>query len=189
MQLDEHLLLYLNHLGSARWDGFWSFVTAACSWIPLYVLIVSLSIWKLGWRRGGFAVLFALLLFGFTDQLADLIKLAVGRLRPCHDPQIATAVRLIKGHCGGKYGFTSGHAGNSFAFATFMIRVFSGLSKWAYLLLLWAAMVSYSRIYVGVHFPLDILAGALLGALSGFVFYRLYRLFVRRFDKQLTSRG
>ena len=112
IQLDKRLFLHLNHLGNAQWDGFWLFATAERSWIPLYGLLALLLLWKLGWRQGGLALLFALLLFGFTDQVTGLIKIGLQRLRPCYDPQLSGVVRLVATHCGGLYSFTSGHAGN-----------------------------------------------------------------------------
>ena len=120
-----------------------------------------------------------LLGFGLLITLADqsasgFFKPFFERLRPCHNPEIEHLVHTIK-RCGGQYGFASSHASNTFALGTFLFLVYR--NKWSKLMLVWAAVVSYSRIYAGVHYPGDILVGAILGVLSAFIVYGLYRKF------------
>ena len=175
IHLDEQLFLWLNNLGTLSWDGFWLFMTNKYNMIPLYLFLLGLSIWYWGWKKGLGVLVIALLMIAFTDQVTNLFKSGFARLRPCHDPDIAPLMRLVKAGCGGKYGFFSGHASNSFAVALFFVGLFQhqyGHMRW---LLLWAALVAYSRIYVGVHYPLDILCGALFGAISGYGFQKLYK--------------
>ena len=140
----------------------------------MYGLLALLLVWKLGWMRGSLALLSVLLLFGFTDQFTGLIKHFFHRPRPCCDVELSGLVRLVASRCGGRYGFTSGHAGNAFGLAGFVVWAFRRISRWIYAMWLWAAVVAYSRVYIGVHFPLDILCGGLFGVVSAYLFYRLY---------------
>ncbi len=115
------------------------------------------------------------LLITCTDQLANFFKDGLQRLRPCHDPEVAGAMRLVKGYCGGKYGYFSAHASNSFGIAFFLTWLMG--SKYRYIgifLIVWAIFVAYSRIYIGVHFPLDVLTGGLIGVILGWLFAKLY---------------
>ena len=105
------------------------------------------------------------------------------RFRPCHEEALDGLMRLVKPRCGGKYGFFSGHASNSMA-----VAVFAGLllkQKFKYLifmLLFWSALMGYSRIYIGVHYPLDVLCGFTFGALSGFMFYKISQFLKRKYQ-------
>ncbi len=175
IQLDEQLFLFLNGLGTPSWDGFWLFMTKTRNSFPLYLLLFVLSYRFFG-LKGTLIILVAIaLLITCTDQLSNFFKYGVQRLRPCHDPDISGVMRLVKSYCGGKYAFFSAHAANSFAVASFFTALFS--KKWPVFvgfLVLWALLVAYSRIYIGVHFPLDVIVGALVGALFGWVFAKLY---------------
>jgi undecaprenyl-diphosphatase len=102
------------------------------------------------------------------------------RLRPCFDPETMDIMRLVKESCGGQFGYFSGHASNSFALATLFFWIFKPLHRLWYLLFLWALVVAYSRIYIGVHFPLDIISGAIFGLAAGTMFYFIYRFFEKR---------
>lgn len=111
-----------------------------------------------------------------ADQTSvKLFKDVFERLRPCHQPTIAHLVHVVNDHCGGQYGFVSSHAANTFAFAAFLGGVFAQKVKWfSCVLWVWAAIVAYSRIYLGVHYPGDIIGGALLGILIGRLVYRIF---------------
>jgi undecaprenyl-diphosphatase len=114
-----------------------------------------------------------------TDQFTNLVKATAGRLRPCYDEEIKVWVRLVKPTCGNRFGFFSGHASNSFALAVFYSLLLKPyLKKKVLLLFLIAALIAYSRVYIGVHFPLDIVIGALAGAALGYGFYLLWRRFI-----------
>lgn len=178
IQLDEQLFLFLNSLGSSTWDGFWLFMTNKYNMIPLYLFLLNYSFKHIGWRKGLWFTLTIALLISFTDQTTNLFKDGLERLRPCHNPEIAPLMRLVKESCGGLYGFFSGHASNSFALAVFFITFFKTISSTMRWLLLWAAIVAYSRVYVGVHYPIDILTGAFFGTLNGFLFARISRRFL-----------
>jgi undecaprenyl-diphosphatase len=173
IQLDEQLFLWLNNLGSANWDWFWLFMTNKFNMIPLYIVLLIVSFRHLAWQKGFlFLVVIALLITG-TDQVTNLFKDGFERLRPCHNEDIAPLMRLVKKSCGGAYSFFSGHASNSFALATFFTVFFRKqfpAMKW---LFFWAAVVAYSRVYVGVHFPLDIFCGAVYGIMIGWIIARM----------------
>ncbi|MBT8221801.1 MAG: phosphatase PAP2 family protein [Eudoraea sp.] len=175
IHLDKDLFLFLNQLGSERWDAFWMVLTNKGTAVPLYVVLLILSYSHLGWKKTLMVLISVALLITCTDQLANFFKYGVMRLRPCYDPELGEQVRLVKASCGGKYGYFSAHAANSFAIALFFGQLLN--KRFPYLkiiLILWALIVAYSRIYIGVHFPLDVLTGLAIGALFGWTFARLY---------------
>lgn len=174
LQTDTDLFLFLNNLGTETWDGFWLFVTNSKSSIPIYILLLFLVYRKIGLKKTVLVLVSVGLLITVTDQLSNFFKYGVQRFRPCHNNDLDGLMRLVKNTCGGKYGYFSAHASNSFAVAVFFTLLLKKHFKYVgVLLLFWAALVAYSRIYVGVHYPLDILTGALLGSFFGWVFYRL----------------
>lgn len=183
VQIDKEFFLYLNGLGAPSWDTFWQFVSHKFSAIPIYLFLLILSFQKLGLKRTILLVLTVGILITVSDQLSNFFKYGVARLRPCHDPEVSSLMRLVKSYCGGKFGYYSAHASNSFALAIFfglMLRSqiwFIGLA-----LVLWALFVAYSRIYIGVHFPLDVLTGSLIGAFLGWLFAKLYIFALRNFS-------
>ncbi|MCQ0111331.1 undecaprenyl-diphosphatase [Zhouia amylolytica] len=175
VHLDQQLFLYLNNLGSPEWDGFWLFMTNKFSSIPLYVALLGFSIWRFRWKKTLLILIGVALMIAATDQLANLFKYGVERLRPCHDEDINAYMRLVKASCGGKFGYFSAHAANSFAVATFFSLLFKDIMKWLPpFLLIWAIIVAYSRIYIGVHYPLDVITGISIGLLMGWIFQSLY---------------
>lgn len=175
IQLDKEAFLFLNGLGSTTWDGFWMFITGKWNAIPLYSILLLLSLRYLGLKKTGVLLVGIALLITSTDQLANFFKYGVGRFRPCHDESLFETMRLVKGSCGGKFGYFSAHAANSMAVASFFSLVLGKRLKWlAPVLMLWALMVGYSRIYIGVHFPADVLTGAGIGFLFGWLYAKLY---------------
>ena len=177
IEKDTELFVYLNGLGVESWDSFWLTVTDKYTWIPMYILLAILLVHYFKWKKALLYLLVAALLVAFTDQFVNLIKNTVGRLRPCNDPNLQDYIRILK-HSGGK-SFVSGHATNSFAVSTFMILVFKKHFKYIYLILIWPLLFAYSRIYVGVHFPVDIFFGMLLGIGIGFSFYKISRVLIK----------
>ncbi|TLP80364.1 phosphatase PAP2 family protein [Maribacter sp. ACAM166] len=183
LQLDKDFFLYLNGLGTPQWDNFFQFISHKLSAIPLYLFLLILTYRKFGLKRTLVLLVSVALLITVTDQFSNFFKYGVARLRPCHDSEIAPIMRLVKSYCGGQYGYFSAHAANSFAIAVFFGSVLQSSIKYiAVCLVIWAALVAYSRIYIGVHFPLDIITGALLGSLFGWLFVKLFIFSLRKFS-------
>jgi undecaprenyl-diphosphatase len=172
---DRQWFLYLNGLGDPAWDPFWRAVSDKWVALPLYGLLFFLSVRQLGWKRTGLLLVFVALLITCTDQLSNFFKYGVQRLRPCHEPSLEGLVRLAKSSCGGRFGYFSAHSANAFGVAVFFTALWGrARGGWAALVLGWASLVAFSRIYLGVHYPLDVLSGALAGGIFGWLFARLF---------------
>ena len=171
---DNSLFLFLNGLGTPFFDPLWMLMTHKVTNFFVYICLLFLF-----YRfKGGKSTLFLLLSVGFlilvTDQVTNLFKYGFERLRPCHNPDIQSIMRIVKEGCGGLYSYFSGHSSNSFALATFFSALFSTrFPKLKYILFLIAILVAYSRVYIGVHYPLDILSGAVFGTIWALVFYKI----------------
>lgn len=168
--IDTTLFLFLNGFHSTFTDFIMYWLSNKPIWIPLYIWLIYLIIKTYG-KKGVFIVFMAIITIIISDQISvHLLKNVFQRLRPCHDPEISHLVKLVKGHCGGQYGFVSSHAYNTFALASFLFIFLRGTHKLiAISLFFWAGIVSFSRIYLGVHFPGDVLAGGLAGFLTGYL--------------------
>jgi len=167
LEFDRELFLYLNSFFNDFWDTIMLMITRKETWIPFYLVIVYFII-KNYKEKSVVLLLFLAITIVASDQISVLIKNWVQRLRPVHDPLIEHMVHNVL-RKGGLYGFVSSHAANTFAIFTFTSRIFKNKS-YTILLFLWALLVSYSRIYSGVHYPFDILFGMLLGwALARFM--------------------
>jgi undecaprenyl-diphosphatase len=177
--LDTRLLLLINGFHSPFWDKVMLLFTARLPWIPLYALILGYIIHRFALKEGKgwytLSIIAAIIAtFALTDIGSSFIKDLTQRLRPGHDPRLENIVRLLDGK-GGMYGFVSSHAANVFGLATITSLIFRRRA-YSISIFLWAATVSYSRVYVGRHYPGDVIFGALLGILIALLFYRLLKI-------------
>ncbi len=192
-QLDQQITLAINNCHSAFTDPIWVFFSDKLVWIPMYVGIIVLLFWKLGWKKALITIAAVLLTFGFCDQFSNLIKHAVGRIRPVNDEfMVASGLHILER--GGGYSFFSAHAANALGLA---FCSFIGLKTWligkpeqrapwwikAYggWMFFWAAMVGISRVFVGRHYLGDVLVGFLVGASAGIAFGYLGRYVIRKY--------
>ncbi|MRI62743.1 phosphatase PAP2 family protein [Ornithobacterium rhinotracheale] len=186
---DQQLLIYLNNSGNPMWDEFWLFITGKFSAIPFYALLLVVLYRMFDVRK--LVLVLVLLALGITlaDQLSNLFKNVIFmRLRPCYEPLVTHYIRHVKPSCGGRYGFFSAHAANTFVVATYLGAIFEKKFKsLSIFLIIWAVFVSYSRIYIGVHYPLDILVGAFFGGVIGYAVYKVFLYFCS--TKYFQSKG
>ncbi|PZO30699.1 phosphatase PAP2 family protein [Flavobacterium macrobrachii] len=178
IDLDKEVLVYLNNLGSETYDGLWLIITKQIYWTPFFLFIFYLLQKKIGWKKFGYYILFTAVLLLICDQTVNLFKYGFERLRPVNDTEINGLLRIVK--TSKSFSFFSGHATNSMASTVFMVMVLRKYYKHAYLLFLFPLIFAYSRIYLGLHFPTDILTGYVFGATMGFVCYKLYQKFIFR---------
>ena len=179
-KLDQQLFLFLNGIHSTSCDGVMWWVSGKTSWIFLYLLILLGLAVKYRWRM--LVIILAVTLgVVLSDQSSvHLFKEVFLRPRPCHQPEIEGLVHLVNNHCGGQYGFVSSHAANTFMLA----MLTSGLMKnkyFTWFIFIWASVVAYSRVYLGVHYPGDVLGGALLGVFLGWLVLWVYNSIEKKY--------
>jgi undecaprenyl-diphosphatase len=176
LAFDTQLFVYLNGLGSATYDGLWLFITKQSNWTPFFLILLYLVYKKLGTKPTLTLLLFVALLLLVSDQTCNFFKYSFQRLRPCNNPEIKSVIRIVKSS--DTFSFFSGHAANSMATMTFLFFLLKKYYRYAFLLFLFPLIFAYSRIYLGLHYPLDIVTGYLFGAIFGFVAYQLYQKYV-----------
>ncbi len=170
IEWDKKLFLWLNGFHADWLDLPVSIVSERLVWVPFYVAIITWLVWKQK-RDALWSIVFIAAGIVLSDQITStLMKPFFERLRPCHDPSISHLLHLVNG-CGAKFGFASSHAANTFSLATFLVLLHPGRNWVPYLMFTWATVVSYSRIYLGVHYPGDILVGALIGSAISYLLY------------------
>ena len=181
-QLDRTVFVFLNGLGSETFDPLWENITRFYSWIPIFAIILYLTFKRLGWRHTLLIIGMITLLLLVTDQTTNLIKNSIQRLRPGNNPEIADLIRAVQKRK--SFSFISGHASNSMAVAFFLYRVMHPYIKYMGFFFLWPLIFAYSRIYLGLHYPGDILMGYLYGIFTGWLVLKLYIYLRDRFFPQ-----
>ena len=179
LDLDSYLFLYLNNLGSQYYDNFWIFLSRTEANVMFYLVVLIAYIYSINNKKRT-KILFHLIiaiaiLITISDQTSNLFKDSFQRLRPCYNELISDSLRLVKDSCGGRYGFFSAHASNSFSLAIFFGLLLRSSNRLLILLFaIYAFLISYSRIYLGVHYPIDILVGTIFGSINAIVLYKIY---------------
>lgn len=171
---DRSFTVWINSFHAPFWDDFFFRYTHMWVWAPFYIAYLYF-IYKNNGKKNFWWILAIGLTILLTDQISSgILKPLTERWRPSRDPELQGVIHTVNGYIGGKYGFTSSHASNTFGVATLLMLYFK--DKWQYLLLiLWAVLTGYSRIYLGVHFFGDVICGTLIGILCGSLVYRLFR--------------
>jgi undecaprenyl-diphosphatase len=173
--LDRDVLIFLNSLGSESWDGFWLIVTKQINWIPIFLFIFYLVFTHYGWRHSLLIIVIIALLLLCTSQTTNyFFKFLFERLRPSNNPSLEGLIRAVQSS--DNFSFISGHASNSMAVAFFLYTVLKSRVKYIEIMFLWPFIFAYSRIYLGLHYPSDIIAGYIWGILMALLFLKLYVL-------------
>ncbi|HEX8575545.1 MAG TPA: phosphatase PAP2 family protein [Flavobacterium sp.] len=173
LELDRQVFVFLNGLGSTTYDPFWLFITKQYSWTPLFVVLLFLMYKKLGTRPTLFLIVLIALLITVSDQTANLFKYIFERLRPCSEPLLKDNIRIVKASA--TFGFFSAHASTSMAVSVLLFSILKQYYRYLFLIFAWPLLFGYSRIYLSMHYPGDILAGYTIGLLLGLLFYKLYQ--------------
>jgi undecaprenyl-diphosphatase len=175
LQLDRELFFFLNGLHVFWLDQLMFFLSDKYAWIPLYALLLYLSVKYYGWKAI-IVVLFIAAMITLTDQSTGFMKAFFQRYRPSRDENLEGLVHIVNNYRGGRYGFVSSHAANSFALAVFVVHIFRGkLSYLVPLMFSYAIINTYTRIYLGVHYPGDVIAGAFTGILIALMMIEIWK--------------
>lgn len=173
LELDRSLFFFLNGLHTPVMDTIMYWYTNKLVWIPFYLALIY-WVFRTHGVKGFVFVLGAAAAAGLADLIiSGAMKPFFERFRPSRDPDFMEHVHIVNEHRGGRYGFASSHAGTAFAVATFFYLLFKSESKWVWLLFLWASIMAYTRVYLGVHYPGDILVGGIIGIGLGVVLFLL----------------
>ena len=186
--LDADFVLFVNGKHTPFLDSFFYIVSMTWVWIPLYILLLYLIL-KNFRSQSWLILLCIIILITLSDQFASgLVKQWVMRYRPTHNIILGPQLHLVNDYKGGMYGFISSHASNVFAITTFLTFILKEVRlKWLWLLWIWAGLVAFSRVYLGVHYLSDILGGALAGVFFGWLISNLFFLLRNRFSKEIIK--
>ena len=193
LELDKKALLFINGMNSPAWDNIMFWITYKWTWVPLYIIFIIVLIYRERSYRVIFTIIFLAIVVALCDQLAVFVRNLAERPRPSHVPELADLLHIVTSPItgnplrGGQFGFFSAHAANTFGVAAYLSNQLKNY-KWTLFLFAWAAIVSYSRVYLGVHYPLDIICGAVIGALIGIQCYVLKVRTAVYFERQMEIR-
>ncbi len=182
--LDKQLLVFLNSFGSEAFDPFWLFITKQANWTPFFLFLIYLVYKRLGTKQTLVVVLFVAVLLTINNGITEAFKAHFERLRPCNDLDIKDIIRNVKPSA--TFSFFSGHSSNTMAVFVFLYLIFRKHYKYFGLVILWPFVFSYSRIYLGLHFPTDILAGYSCGIIMGFLTFKLYQFIQFKYFQKIN---
>lgn len=186
LEFDRSLFLLINGWNSPFFDEVMYFVSKVWIWIPLYITFIVYAIRR--WKLESIWIIVAMILCVIaTDQLTNLTKELFQRLRPSHEPLLSGMVHHVNGYVGGKYGFVSGHSSNSFGFAMLSSLIIRNRT-YTLSVFFWASVVAYSRMYLGVHYPFDIMGGVVLGILVAWVVFTVMESIRKRLKAEIKTR-
>jgi undecaprenyl-diphosphatase len=183
--LDKELLIFLNNLGNTRWDGFWLTVTDQFFWWWLYAAVLGIFLYKFGWKNGLVVSVLIISVIALNDQFINIIKNLTDRVRPCNEAELKTLLRVLK--CTSQKSFFSAHAANAFLLTTYSYVVLKNKITPLFfaVLFVWSFAFAYSRIYIGVHYPSDVLTGMFEGIITG---YFAGKWFVNKFTERYDTK-
>src|SRR5690606_9365325 len=185
IEKDQQLLIYLNNLGTNFLDPIFMYISHQINWWPFFIILIFLLLKKISLKQFGLLVLVLTVFFVFTDQTTNLVKYSVARLRPVNDPLIEPFLRILRK--ANSPSFFSGDASNSSGSILIIFLIMKRYYKYAWLMFFFPLIFAYTRIYLALHYPLDILCGYIFGLSSGFLFYYIFRYFNNKYkltDKQ-----
>jgi len=187
-EIDTKLFLFINGMHNSFLDPIMYWFSHKLIWIPFYIFLAYIII-KEYKKHSTYIFISIALLITLCDQVAShVIKQAAKRLRPSHEPTLESLVHLSKAGPGGQYGFVSSHSANAFGLAVFLILLLpKRFSKLKVILIIWATLVAYSRVYNGVHYPGDVIVGGLIGVLLAYLVFKLYNAFKHRLPHYTTA--
>ncbi len=179
INIDINISLFLNSFHNGFFDVLMSYISGKFIWIPFYAFLLFLLIKQSKDKKKVIInIVSVVLVIVLADQLSvHLFKNVFERLRPCHNPDLTNILHTVNGKCGGQFGFISSHAANVFALAVLLLNIFKNKTL-TITLIIWATIVSYSRIYLGVHYFGDVLVGAIFGAAIGFFVFGVIKKYL-----------
>jgi undecaprenyl-diphosphatase len=182
---DVELFLFLNSFHNPFLDQVMYYASERLTWVPLYAFLLYFFIKEYG-KRAYLMVFMVIILILLADQISVYLKNHFERPRPCHELLLKGWVHLVRDKCGGKFGFVSSHAANTFALAFYVVMLRGTMNHWLSIVMIcYAVFVSFSRIYLSAHYPGDVLAGAFLGFLCSLFTWCLFCIFETKISEKI----